>query len=410
MGIHMGALPYLRYLLSCAHATALYPCVERTVPVHTPRQLSRRTLVAAAASSLVTATAAPSRAASPPEAAGGRTARFHTVGRVRKATDGFVEYSWPGICFDGRFRGTGVGIVLDDADNDYDVQVDGTTVATLVTPGRTVSWIDGLTDGRHVVRVVKRTESPWAAGRFGGFVAATGGAILARPRPRSRQIEFIGDSYTAGYGNVSDTRDCSGNGGVSRNSNADLAFGALTARKLDADHQINAFSGRGMVRNYNGGEPGTDFRTYYDRALLNVEGDVWRKPGSWCPQVVVVGLGINDFSTPLNPGERWATIEELVADYESAYHGFLDTLRARYGPRTFLVVAAAHLWNTTAFADATLRIVEERCRRGDHRVSRWFYDDPGLDHLGCDWHPSLHDHRIISGLLDDHLAGLPLRW
>ncbi|MEH0628014.1 SGNH/GDSL hydrolase family protein [Streptomyces stelliscabiei] len=373
--------------------------------MQTPRPLSRRTLIAAGAAGLVTTVAPAARAA------GTRAdARFHTVGRVERTADGTVAYSWPGVSFEGRFHGTRVGVVLDDADNDYDVQVDGATVATLVTPGRTVSWIDGLADGGHRVRVVKRTESPWAVGRFGGFVAAPGGAILARPRARDRQIEFIGDSYTAGYGNVSTTQDCSGNGGVNRNSNADLAFGALTARKLDADFQINAFSGRGMVRNYNGGEPGTDFRTYYDRALLNVEGDVWRKPDGWRPRVVVIGLGINDFSTPLHAGERWSTTAELVTAYESAYHGFLDKLRARYGRGTFLVVAAARLWNTTAFAEATLRIVEERVRRGDGRVSHWYYDDPGLDHLGCDWHPSLHDHRIISGLLDDHLAGLPLRW
>ncbi|MCX4705879.1 SGNH/GDSL hydrolase family protein [Streptomyces sp. NBC_01373] len=371
--------------------------------MHTPGRLSRRTLMTAAGAGTVAAIA-------PPAQASGARARYHTVGRVKSAADGWVRYTWPGICFEGRFRGTGVGIALDDADNDYDVQIDGTTLVTLVTPGRTLSWVDGLSDAEHGVRLVKRTESPWAAGRFGGFVAPPGGTVLPGPRARSRQIEFIGDSFTAGYGNVSGTRDCSTNGGVNRNSNADLAFGALTARKLNADYQINAFSGRGMVRNYNGSSPDTDFRTYYDRALLNVEGDVWRNPGTWRPQVVVVGLGINDFSTPLNPGERWGTEDELVAAYETAYQGFLDKLRARYGPKTFLVVSAAHLSNTTAFARATLRIVQERNRQGDDRVRHWYYDDPGLDHLGCDWHPSLNDHRIISGLLDDCLAGLPLHW
>jgi lysophospholipase L1-like esterase len=347
--------------------------------------------------------------ASPSRASGAR-ARFHTVGRVKSDAQGWVRYTWPGICFEGRFRGSGVGIALDDSDNDYDVQIDGTTHATLVTPGRTVSWVDGLSDTEHRVRLVKRTESPWAAGRFGGFVAAPKGAILPGPRARSRQIEFIGDSFTAGYGNVSGTRDCSGNGGVNRNSNADLAFGALTARRLDADYQINAFSGRGMVRNYNGSSPEADFRTYYDRALLNVDGDIWRNPGSWRPQVVVVGLGINDFSTPLNPGERWKTEDELVAAYESAYQGFLDKLRARYGPKAFIVVSATRVDTTTAFARTTLRIVQERNRQGDDRVRHLYYDAPGLDYLGCDWHPSLNDHRIISGLLDDFLAGLPLRW
>ncbi|WP_458248894.1 SGNH/GDSL hydrolase family protein [Streptomyces sp. MAI_2237] len=370
--------------------------------------LSRRTLLTGVAAGLAAAVASPARADT--ASADTAPARFHTAGRVEQAADGFVQYTWPGVWFEGRFRGTGVGIVLDDADNDYDVSIDARTAATLVTPGRTTFWIRGLADAVHSVRLVKRTESPWAAGRFGGFVAVPEGAVLPAPRPRRRQIEFIGDSYTAGYGNLSGTRDCSGNGGVNRNSDADLAFGALTARRLDADHQINAFSGRGMVRNYNGSSPGTDFRTYYDRALLNVEGDVWTRPAGWRPQVVVIGLGINDFSTPLNPGERWSTAAELVADYERAYHGFLDKLRAQYGPGTFLLVSATRLADTTVFAETTRRIVRTRNDRGDDRVGHWYYDGAGLDYLGCDWHPSVHDHRIISGLLDEHLAALPLRW
>ncbi len=373
--------------------------------MQTSRRLSRRTLITAAAAGVVTAVASPSQASGPRA-----PAPFHTVGRVTPAADGSVQYTWPGISFEGRFRGTGVGIVLDDANNDYDVQIDGTTTATLVTPGRTTHWADGLADAEHSVRLVKRTESTWAAGRFGGFVAASGGEILGPPPARSRQIEFIGDSFTAGYGNTSGTRDCSNNGGVNRNTNADLAFGALTARGLDADYQINAFSGLGMVRNYGGGSPDTDYRTYYDRALLHVAGDVWNRPATWQPQLVVIGLGINDFSTPLNPGERWATQDALVAAYETAYHGFLDKLRNRYGPETFLVVSATPSGSTAAFAEATQRIAQKRNAQGDARIGNWYYDDPALDRLGCDWHPSLHDHRIISGLLDDYLATLPLTW
>ena len=36
----------------------------------------------------------------------------HTAGRV-DVRDGAVRYTWPGVYFEGRFRGTGVGIVLD---------------------------------------------------------------------------------------------------------------------------------------------------------------------------------------------------------------------------------------------------------------------------------------------------------
>jgi lysophospholipase L1-like esterase len=332
-----------------------------------------------------------------------------TAGRV--TADGtWLAYTWPGTYFEGRFHGTGVGIVLDDANNDYDVQVDGATVATLVTPGQTTHWVSDLSDADHTVRLVKRTEIPWAAGRFGGFVAAPGGTILARPAPRRRQIEFIGDSFTAGYGNTAGTRDCAGIGGVDRNSDADLAFGARTARDLGADYQLIAQSGLGMVRNYAGSNPGTNLRTYYDRALQNVDGDVWAKPSTWAPQLVVVGLGINDFSTALNGNEKWPTTDSLVADYTAAYQGFIDKLRARYGPDTVIVVSATLLSNTTLFADTAQRIVAARNSQGDDRVAFWYYDDPALDRLGCDWHPSVHDDTIISGLLDTFIATLPVNW
>lgn len=62
-----------------------------------------------------------------------------------------------------------------------------------------------------------------------------------------------------------------------------------------------------MVRNYNGQNPDTNFRTYDNQTLQAVSnGPVWQNPASWKPQVIVIGLGINDFSAALNSGERWA--------------------------------------------------------------------------------------------------------
>ncbi|MFK4272927.1 RICIN domain-containing protein [Streptomyces milbemycinicus] len=75
----------------------------------------------------------------------GVLAQVHTAGRVKDAGN-TVQYSWPGVYFEGTVRGAGVGIVLNDSAADYDVQVDGATVATLVTPGRTTHWINGLQD------------------------------------------------------------------------------------------------------------------------------------------------------------------------------------------------------------------------------------------------------------------------
>ena len=335
--------------------------------------------------------------------------QVNTVGRMETSGTA-VRYTWPGIYFEGRFQGTGVGIVLNDAVNDYDVAIDGVTVTHLMTPGQRTYWVTGLSNSAHSVRLVKRTESAWQAGQFGGLLPVAGGRILAKPAARTRQIEFIGDSYTAGYGNLATQHDCSGIGGVTPNSDADLSFGALTAKSENADYQIDAMSGMGMVRNYNGSSRGTDFRTYYDKTLQAVNNDVWQKPASWHPQLVVIGLGINDFSTALNPGEPWATTAQLVAAYKNAYQGFIDHLRAQYGPNTLIVVSATAVSNTTLFAQTAQQVVTDRNARGDRNVSYWYYDSPNLDHLGCDWHPSAHDDQIISGLLDHYIATLPLHW
>jgi hypothetical protein len=213
---------------------------------------------------------------------------------------------------------------------------------------------------------------------------------------------------------MSTTRDCGSNGGVTRNTNADVSFGALTAKGLNADYQINAWSGLGMVRNYNGTNPSYNYRTYYDtdlQALYNSA--TWPVPSTWRPQAVVIGLGINDFSTALNSGEKWATIDQLAADYRTAYLGFIDKLRARYGSNTFIVLTYPDLsYQTTAFATSIQQIVKTRNDAGDSRVSALYYDDTalGLDHLGCDWHPSQHDHQIIAGTLTRYLSTLPLTW
>ncbi|MEU1123420.1 SGNH/GDSL hydrolase family protein [Streptomyces sp. NPDC005899] len=337
-----------------------------------------------------------------PGRATGALGRAHTPGRVKDAGD-TVQFSWPGVYFEGRFRGTGVGVVLNDSAADYDVQVDGRTVTTLVMPGDTTHWIDGLSDRTHTVRLVKRNDTPWSTSSFGGFRAAPGGAVLSRPAARNRQIEFIGDSLTVGYGNLSPSRDCTADE-VARTTNSDVSYGALTARRLNADYQINGYSGLGMVRNYNGGSPDVTYRTFYGRALLAVSGDVWRNPGTWRPQLVVVNLGTNDFSTAVNPGEPW-TPAGLATAYRSAYGEFLQKLRTRYGSRTTIVAVG-----TGQFADHVQQVVRAREDAGDDSVRYWGLDTTDLDLLGCHWHYSARDDRIISDRLTSFVSGLPLRW
>jgi hypothetical protein len=73
---------------------------------------------------------------------------MHAAGRVE--FNGItMRYSWPGVYSEGRFRATGVGIVLSDSAADYEVQIDGASVAAIAKPGRTARWVNGLSNAVH---------------------------------------------------------------------------------------------------------------------------------------------------------------------------------------------------------------------------------------------------------------------
>ena len=279
-------------------ALALIAAVVTVLPTATAAEAAAAgTPVACAATDTATACASPPRP--PPDRRG---ARRGTHRRQGQSTADAVQYSWPGVYFEGRFRGTGVGIVLNDSDNDYDVAVDGATVATLVTPGRTTYWVRPHPWRAHRCdwSSAPRARGPPATSAVSSPPPVGGSWPAGRAH---RQIEFIGDSFTVGYGNLS-TRATARQRRLARNTDADLGFGALTARRLNADYQINAYSGLGMVRNYNGGNPEVDYRTYYDRALLASTAMSGRTRAPGDPNWSWSAWASTTSPPPFNAGER----------------------------------------------------------------------------------------------------------
>jgi lysophospholipase L1-like esterase len=248
-----------------------------------------------------------------------------------------------------------------------------------------------------VLRIESASENQAGPIAFGGF-AARPSTKAAKLPSKTRQIEFIGDSHTVGYGNTSDKRACTPDE-IWETTDASQAFGPLVAKHYDADYQVNAISGRGVVRNYNGfkGDPLPVAYPFilFDKAVKYDE-------PRWSPQVVVIALGTNDFSTPLNPGEPWGTRDELHADFESTYVKFLQTLRAQH-PGALLVVWATDLSEGEIQAEA--QKVVERFKSQDKNVA--FVPVNALSMTGCDWHPSVEDDRAIAKALIDVIT--PIR-
>lgn len=314
---------------------------------------------------------------------------LHVGGRAVADGEGW-RFGWPGVYFEGRFEGTGVAVAVESPTEHLRLLIDGEERARLAAPGRAELRIEGLPPGAHVVRLEKLTESQEGGARLLGIRALDGGTPLP-PAPRARRIEFIGDSYSVGYGNASTDRACTP---ARRHALTDTqrAFGPLVAARLDADYRIIAYSGFGIVRNYGGAVPELSLPAIYDRAI---PGDpaVRADDRGWRPQLIVIALGTNDFSTPLRPGERWPDDAALRADYRARYVAFVRMLRERRPQARVLLLGDERFHAEVEQVAAALD------RDGAPPVATLLYG--GLALTGCDRHPSLADHRALA----DRVAG-----
>ena len=310
-------------------------------------------------------------------------------GRVAPAPGGAHDFGWPGVYFEGRFTGPSVEIAVDTGEEHLAVSIDGVRKAELTKSGQSRLKLDRLGPGEHVVRLDKLTESQSGSSRFQGFFFGEGGkALPALARPR--RIEFIGDSHTVGYGVRSASRDCTQQQ-VHDLTDTSLAFGPILARRLDADYRIEAFSGRGVVRNYNGLAPGEPLPVLLPRLIPGQDQPRVAADDGWSPDLLVIGLGTNDFSTPLKPEEPWADEAALRKDYRERYVAFIEGLKlSRPKARVFLIAGDTFAEDVAEVADRTgakaVRIT-------------------GMDRSACHGHPSVADQTMMADRLEAAITG-----
>lgn len=309
-------------------------------------------------------------------------------------------YQWPGVYFEARFDGPAVDVKVDDNQNDLYVYIDGTHKFTLTKPGKTTVALTGLGAGPHVVRLEKISETQSSVGRFDGFFV--GSASEALPPPAyDKRIEFIGDSFTVGYGNVSRGQTCTVDD-VAETTNTSRAFGPQVAKSFGAAYRIMAYSGRGVVRNYNGVVPGETLPVLYNYTLF--DRSVAAPNDGWVPDVIVIGLGTNDFSTELHhPEEAWVQRGALDADFARTYADFIGTLHAKYPAAHFVLMASDGAKGE--IAQGMMKAAELAKAAGVTGLET--IEFKGLDYQACHGHPSLKDEAILSKLLTDSIAKLP---
>lgn len=311
-------------------------------------------------------------------------------------------FQWPGTYFEARFTGDTVAVKVDDAVDNLYVLVDGSHKLTLTRPGQATVSLDDLGDGSHTIRLEKASETQAATGTFDGFFVPSSSDTLPPP-VYDRAIEFIGDSYTVGYGNTSRGQTCSDDD-VRDTTDTSQAFAPAVAKHFNAAYRIMAFSGRGIVRNYGGGNPGLTLPYFYDYALF--DRSVPANDAGWSPDAVVIALGTNDFSTDLTAGEKWTTRDALRADYVTNYVAFVQKLRAKYPAAHFILMTSGEKDAfSLEFTSAVNAVADAVKAAGDGNLEVLPYS--GLDHMACQFHPSLKDDALLANLLIGRISLLP---
>ncbi len=304
-------------------------------------------------------------------------------GRVDTSDLDTVRFDWPGISIETRFEGTSCALGLDCGTDSYNLFVDGEFVRSFTTDSskKRYELVSGLSDGVHHLLVTKRFETLGKATACTGLFLDEGRTVQQPPPPPRYRIEFIGASTLLGYGIESPTYHCDT---VRTKSNCYLSFGPLTGRLVGAECSILAITRKGLVRNYRSpflSSPNS-FPGYYRRSLFTDSLRAWNW-NRWIPHVVVVTLGINDFSSYPHP------TREL---FSNRYFAFVQEISAR--------CPGAHIICLTPpkepFRSYTRDFVARERARGNSAIHFLSYDKIPDWHRGCNWHPNAKAHRRIA--------------
>jgi hypothetical protein len=340
---------------------------------------------------------------------GGRVVVRDLPGPLPAGAVAFV-HQWPGVYFEAAFMGREVIARFDDPANEYRLLIDDLDPLRLAQPGRVDVRIHGLVDGPHRLRLEKITESVDHSAAFEGFyIPPTERA--GRVEPRARRLEFIGDSAMTGYGIRSAVRECTTEE-VRLLTDTQAAYPALVSRHFGADYQINAISGRGLIRNFGGVEPDDPMTHAWGFAVRDLQAPY--EDAAWQPDIVFVTL-FNDFAGDLVADGRWRDLAALGADWGDAYAAFVRRIHQR-APGASIVVGWLDLSQQTdasviELAREARRKIEAAAEQDGFSVS--FADMPtGLDYerTACDYHASLRDQRRLADHVTAFIDAHPDLW
>lgn len=319
-----------------------------------------------------------------------------------------MNFSSSGIsfCFTGTKAEIHVSQVIRNTSSAYDeiyftVEVDGKRLDERLALPQT-GWFtiaDNLENREHTLEMRRSDEG--ARGRVWADKIRVDGENGVRPtQTRARRMEFIGDSYTVGYGNM--PMGISNEGRYGKNGDNYYTYAAYTARHYNADYQIAAYSGKGAYINY----PGTDIQNEmadmikYADVKIDGSGDT---PGEWDyssyrPQIVSVFLGTND-EHGISVQSDEAVKTQYEQNFSKTYKNMIMNIREKY-PMAHIILISKPSGCMKSAIDAIYNDISQ----ADRYIHRFVFDT--FPTSGIHSHPNAEEHMAMSEKLTAFIDSL----
>jgi lysophospholipase L1-like esterase len=292
-------------------------------------------------------------------------------------------FMYSGCAIQIAFSGSSVDVILKDDSlrNWFTVKLDDSLfIFESAKKDGVYALAQHLANQKHILEISRRTE--WHGGNteFLGFNIDQGKKILPLKRNK-RVIEFIGDSYTCGYGNEGKSREEHFSYETENNY---ASYGAITARAFNAGYVGICRSGIGMYQSYGGGKTFTQ-PNLYDEVVANGK-ERWDYNKNQ-PQIVVIALGSNDLSVDLDS-----------AKFVNTYMQFVQKIRHQYFKAKIICVAGPSgpgdmLLKFQSYVGA----VTNYFKSVDKRI--YYFNFSAFEPHGSDWHPNLKEHQQMAAEL-----------
>jgi hypothetical protein len=164
-----------------------------------------------------------------------------------------------------------------------------------------------------------------------------------------------------------------------------------------------SYSGRGVVRNY-GDKNKTSINpmpSLYDRTCFFDSTKHWNF-NEWVPQVVVINLGTNDFSTRPFPDKRV---------FQSAYNKLINRVRSLY-PMVTIFCICGPMIGEPCLSEIKEVVEQQQMVEGRDKdvffikINRNIMNDSDW---GCDWHPNIEGSVKSANIIVPYIK-LVMNW